>query len=193
MWYATRPRKFSPPRPRARPHHHRPWWHRPPRPKPPNTPATASFFYPAATNYATPDVLTSLSFNVLYGRVGQVEGVQIGGLVNHVGGDVRGLQVAGVSGQGQRSRRWPFPTAFPCRKIPSPCRCPTPHRWPAWGAPRPVLPSLPPLPNRPWHPPLWPRRHVSLPSKTTNSTGWRMRRTSHAKTMRPRSWRGTAT
>jgi hypothetical protein len=67
-----------------------------PQPEAPYTPATASFFYPAATNYASPDVRTGLSFNVLYGRVGQVDGVQIGGLVNHVGGDVRGLQIAGL-------------------------------------------------------------------------------------------------
>lgn len=65
-------------------------------PEAPHTPVTASFFYPAATNYATPDVRTSLSLNLLYGRVGQVDGVQVGGLVNHVSGDVRGLQVAGL-------------------------------------------------------------------------------------------------
>jgi hypothetical protein len=49
--------------------------------------ATASFFYPAATNYNKPEVETHFSFNVLYGRVGGLDGLELGLLVNTVNGN----------------------------------------------------------------------------------------------------------
>jgi hypothetical protein len=70
---------------------------------------TAALFFPLATNFDAPDVHTRLDLNVLYGRVGALEGMQVGGanqvdgevsgaqlgfLFNVAGGDVRGLQVA---------------------------------------------------------------------------------------------------
>jgi hypothetical protein len=40
--------------------------------------ATAIFFYPAATNYKKPEVKTHFSFNVLYGHVGGLDGLELG-------------------------------------------------------------------------------------------------------------------
>ena len=76
------------------------------------SPVTAALFFPLATNFDAPDVHTRLNLNVLYGRVGALEGMQLGGanqvdgevsgaqlgfLFNVAGGDVRGLQVASVA------------------------------------------------------------------------------------------------
>ncbi|HMA94277.1 MAG TPA: hypothetical protein VKP30_16410 [Polyangiaceae bacterium] len=57
--------------------------------------ATASLIYPIATNYATPDAYTHLSFNLVYGHIGGIDGLELG-LVNTVSGTERGLQAAGL-------------------------------------------------------------------------------------------------
>ncbi|APR76598.1 Hypothetical protein A7982_01945 [Minicystis rosea] len=84
----------------------------PPKPAVPSrrVPASAAFFYPLATNFGDPEVTTYFDFNLLHGRVGRVEGaqigtvnlvgqsqlgVQIGALTSIVGGDADGLQIAG--------------------------------------------------------------------------------------------------
>lgn len=96
----------------------------PPPPSPPAPPAgpqyprvfaSASFFFPLATHASQPEVTSSFDFNVLYSRVGAVEGaglglvnvvtrerpdaarmngLQIGGIANLVTGNVTGIQVA---------------------------------------------------------------------------------------------------
>jgi hypothetical protein len=79
--------------------------------------ATASLFFPLATNGYEPGIRTHLSANLLYGRVGaldggqlgtanevtgNVRGFQLGLLFNRAGGDVEGAQVAAVnSARGQ--------------------------------------------------------------------------------------------
>lgn len=73
----------------------------PPRPR---RFATAAFFYPLAVNYGEPDVLTSLDFNLIYGVVGEVEGLQLG-TFNDVRGPVQGLQLGLlVNGAGESLR-----------------------------------------------------------------------------------------
>ena len=80
--------------------------------------ATASLFFPLATNGDEPGIRTHLSANLLYGRIGtldgglqlgtanevtgNVRGFQLGLLFNRAGGDVDGAQVAAVnSARGQ--------------------------------------------------------------------------------------------
>jgi hypothetical protein len=57
-------------------------------------PVVASAFYPLATNHALPDIRTRLSLNLLYGRVGQLDGAQLGLGANSVDGPVSGVQLA---------------------------------------------------------------------------------------------------
>ena len=60
-------------------------------------PVALSLVYPLATNIHHPDVRTPFALNLLYGRVGYVEGADIG-VFGHVGCDVRGAQVqAGIA------------------------------------------------------------------------------------------------
>jgi len=82
-----------------------------PKPPPrPHVPAVAGVFYPLATNYEKSNVRTNFEFNLLYGRVGELDGVALGVvnaveadasglaaalLVNRAGGGVSGLHVAG--------------------------------------------------------------------------------------------------
>ena len=61
----------------------------PPRPR---RIATAALFYPLAVNYDEPNVHTSLDFSLIYGVVGEVEGLQLG-TFNDVRGPVQGLQL----------------------------------------------------------------------------------------------------
>ncbi len=82
--------------------------------------ATAGFFYPLATHYGHPEVTTSLDVNLVYGRVGAIDGGQLGGvnvvrreagppasmaglqvgwIANIVDGSVRGLQFAPLFNQ----------------------------------------------------------------------------------------------
>jgi hypothetical protein len=58
----------------------------------PFSPVTAALFFPFATNFDAPDVHTRLNLNVLYGRVGVLEGMQLGG-ANQVDGEVSGAQL----------------------------------------------------------------------------------------------------
>lgn len=76
---------------------------------------TASLFFPLATHYATPDATTNFDLSLLYGRVGaveglevgvvnivarprdaHVEGLQLGGVANVLSGELRGVQVASL-------------------------------------------------------------------------------------------------
>ncbi len=77
------------------------------------TPATISLFFPIASNESQPAVRTHLSANVIYGRIGTLDGglqlgtanqvtgdlrgLQLGALFNWVGGDVQGAQLAPVN------------------------------------------------------------------------------------------------
>jgi hypothetical protein len=77
-----------------------------------STPVTAALLFPLATNFDAPDIHTRLDVNVFYGRVGALEGMQLGGanqvdgevsgaqlgyLFNVAGGSVRGLQVTSAA------------------------------------------------------------------------------------------------
>jgi hypothetical protein len=70
----------------------------------------AGFFYPLATNYEQPEVRTNYAFNLLYGRMGELEGFALGSVnaieadasgfvlgvfVNRAGGRASGLHLAG--------------------------------------------------------------------------------------------------
>jgi hypothetical protein len=87
-----------------------------PKPRPrPHLPVAAGLFYPLASNYEKPDVRTNLQLNLLYGRIGQLDGLSIGVvnaieenadgltlalLVNRAGGRMSGLAVGGVNSFG---------------------------------------------------------------------------------------------
>lgn len=69
----------------------------PPPPKAPQVddgyhPLSASFFFPLATNYKRPDVRTNFNFELLYGRVGKLDGVQLGPGVGYASRSVDGVQ-----------------------------------------------------------------------------------------------------
>jgi hypothetical protein len=79
-------------------------------PPPPRRFANASLFYPLATNLDEPELCTHLSLNVLFGRIGELSGLELGAVNvvgrrlegfeaavfgNWVGGPVSGLQLAG--------------------------------------------------------------------------------------------------
>lgn len=83
----------------------------PPLPPPEKVFATASFFYPLATNLDKPEIQTHLNFNLLYGHVGAIDGfelgfanavsgqgrgVEVGVLANWIGGSFEGLQIGGL-------------------------------------------------------------------------------------------------
>lgn len=57
---------------------------------------TAAVFTPLATNYRYPDVTTDLNVSLFYGRVGRVNGAQLGTMVIAATRDVRGVQLAGM-------------------------------------------------------------------------------------------------
>jgi len=72
-----------------------------PKPAPPTVdegyhPFSAAFFSPIATNYARPNVTTSFNVSLFYGRVGIVEGLQLGGAVVYASRAVDGAQFAGA-------------------------------------------------------------------------------------------------
>jgi hypothetical protein len=58
--------------------------------------ATASFFYPAATNYNQPDIRTHFSFNAFYGHIGFLDGFELGLFFNTVKNGGRGVDWAGL-------------------------------------------------------------------------------------------------
>ncbi len=67
-------------------------------PEPEVRPITAGIFYPLATHYGHAEVTSNLDLNLLYGRVGSVDGAQLGGVnvVHRANGPVpsmAGLQV----------------------------------------------------------------------------------------------------
>lgn len=73
-----------------------------PPPPPPAAPqerrvAVFSFVYPLATNAGKPDVRTSLSLSLFYGRVGTVKGFELGLGVAHATRDTQGAQIAGAA------------------------------------------------------------------------------------------------
>ncbi len=53
----------------------------------------ASFFFPLATNLYEPELRTNFDFNLLYGHIGQLDGLGLG-TVSTVTGDVRGLELS---------------------------------------------------------------------------------------------------
>jgi hypothetical protein len=62
-------------------------------PAPPEALANAGVFYPLAVNYGHPDLRTHFDLNLIYGRIGALDGLEIG-TVSVVGGDVAGAQIA---------------------------------------------------------------------------------------------------
>jgi len=61
-------------------------------------PAQVSFFYPLGTNgIDSPQYVNNLSFNILYGVNGGLNGFELGGLVNTELGAVNGIQIAGLA------------------------------------------------------------------------------------------------
>jgi len=61
----------------------------------PHHPANLSLFYPISTNQ-DPTVLTYLRLNLMYGRVGYINGVDIGTIVNRTDRNMRGIQLTGI-------------------------------------------------------------------------------------------------
>ena len=64
----------------------------------PHHPANLSLFYPISTNQ-DPTILTYFRFNLMYGRVGYIKGVDIGTIVNRTDRDMRGIQLTGIYSQ----------------------------------------------------------------------------------------------
>lgn len=65
--------------------------------KPPleHEPAVASAFYPFATNFDRPNVRANFEFNLLYGRVGALDGIGLG-LVHQIDEDATGFVLGGL-------------------------------------------------------------------------------------------------
>lgn len=60
-------------------------------------PVTVGFLYPLATNANRPNVTSNADISPLYGRVGAIEGAQVGGVVVHASRDIDGVQLGGVA------------------------------------------------------------------------------------------------
>jgi hypothetical protein len=58
--------------------------------------ANAALAYPLSANHDVPELHTHLSFNLLYGRIGQLDGVELGA-VNTVSGTASGVQLGIVN------------------------------------------------------------------------------------------------
>ena len=56
----------------------------------------AAFFYPLATNADKPELATNFDFNLLYGRIGALDGLELG-TVSTVSGNAQGLQISLLS------------------------------------------------------------------------------------------------
>ena len=65
----------------------------PAEPPPPTHVAVASLFYPLATNFGVPNVHTYFAFNLLYGRIGSLDGLALG-MLQFASDGVQGAQVA---------------------------------------------------------------------------------------------------
>jgi hypothetical protein len=72
------------------------WSAPPPRPLAPYFPLSLALLYPISTNGGVPELRTNVALGVFLGRVGSVDGVQLG-LVNSAIHDVRGLQLGAAS------------------------------------------------------------------------------------------------
>lgn len=65
---------------------------------PPMYDATFALAYPAATNFGRPEVGSHLDLSLIYGRVGHVDGVQVGSIVAFASRGVKGVQVTSAIG-----------------------------------------------------------------------------------------------
>jgi hypothetical protein len=68
----------------------------PPLPPPPYFPVNFSFLFPLSTNAGTPDLWTHLDLALILGRVGYVDGVQLG-LLDYVAHGLRGAQIGAAA------------------------------------------------------------------------------------------------
>jgi hypothetical protein len=68
-----------------------------PAPKPPlHRLGNATLFYPLATNMNEPELTTNFDFNLLYGHIGALDGLQIG-MVSTITGTAQGLQISALT------------------------------------------------------------------------------------------------
>ena len=67
-----------------------------PAPEADHVPVSVGFLYPLATNANLTDVVSNADLSVVYGRVGTIEGLQLGGVAVHAEKEIRGAQVGGV-------------------------------------------------------------------------------------------------
>ncbi|MGH7681319.1 MAG: hypothetical protein ACRENN_04955 [Candidatus Eiseniibacteriota bacterium] len=65
---------------------------------PAHQPVSLAILYPVSTNQ-DPDISTNLRLSLFYGRVGEVRGIDLNGVVSETSGDVSGIQLNGVYGQ----------------------------------------------------------------------------------------------
>ena len=56
-----------------------------------------SFGYPLGTHGSATDFINEISFNILYGFNGGVDGFEYGGIFNYNSGNVKGFQMAGIA------------------------------------------------------------------------------------------------
>ena len=69
----------------------------PPKAPPPvHWRGNASLFYPLATNLDVPELETNFDFNLLYGHIGALNGLELG-MVSTVSRDAQGVQVSGLT------------------------------------------------------------------------------------------------
>ena len=64
-----------------------------------------SFGYPLGSHGSATDYVNDVSFNILYGLNGGVNGFEFGGILNYNYGDVRGVQISGVANINERDTR----------------------------------------------------------------------------------------
>ena len=58
-------------------------------------PVNLSLFYPLSTNQ-DPEISTNFRLSLFYGRVGEVRGIDLNGIVSSTGGEMRGVQLNGA-------------------------------------------------------------------------------------------------
>ncbi|WP_394823930.1 LA_2272 family surface repeat-containing protein [Pendulispora albinea] len=68
-------------------------------------PLVVSLVYPIATNFGRPDVRTPFAMDALYGRIGELDGLQMSGILGQVDGSVNGLQMGGIAAYGGEELR----------------------------------------------------------------------------------------
>ena len=69
---------------------------------PPYFPVNASFLFPLSTNFAAPDLWTNFDLALLLGRVGFVDGAQVG-VIDWTVHDLRGVQVGVITAVGKQT------------------------------------------------------------------------------------------